>query len=108
MAVGRTALRLAAAVVALALAEGSAYADARSKARRNFEEGMRLVEQEQYEAGIRALTLANAALPHPDVQYNLARACADAGRFEEAIKWFEIYLDQPTPPPDQREVEAAI
>ena len=54
------------------------------------------------------LRIANAIVPHPDVQYNLASACLDAGRFEEALQLVRIYLAQPTPPPDEAEIKATI
>jgi outer membrane receptor protein involved in Fe transport len=85
-----------------------ARADARTQARKSFEDGLKKVERGDYTAAIEAFELANRILPHPDVQYNLAFACVDAGRYEEAIKWFEIYLDQPTSPQDRREIEALL
>jgi iron complex outermembrane receptor protein len=101
---------LAAASIAVWLVfdAGTAFADARSKARRAFEEGMRLIEQKKYAEGIESLIRANNALPHPDVQYNLARACYDAGMFVRAIEWFEVYLDQPTPPADEAEIRGLV
>jgi len=85
-----------------------AHADARSKARRNFTEALAALEAKDYERAITAFEKANEAVPHPDVQYNLARACADAGRFEEAIYWFEVYLEQPVTPADVESVRSAI
>src|SRR5687768_7076228 len=85
-----------------------ARADARTQARKSFEEGLRRVEGGDYTAAIEAFETANRILPHPDVQYNLAYACVDAGRYEEAIKWFEVYLGQETPPPDRAEIVALL
>jgi iron complex outermembrane receptor protein len=95
------------AVFAL-LSPVSAFADARSKARRAFEEGMRLIDLKKYEPGIEMLIRANEALPHPDVQYNIARACVDAGMLPEAIQWFETYLEGARNPADGDGVREVI
>lgn len=105
-----TSRRLIGLAIGLVLLfEGApAYADARAKARKYFEEGMRLIEAKHYGPGIEALEHANEIVPHPDVQYNLAMACVDAGRLPEAVQWFEKYLHQPTPPPDAAEIREVV
>lgn len=85
-----------------------AHADARTQARKAFQEGLKLIDAGQYDRAIAAFEAANEAVPHPDVQYNLAYACVDAGRFEEAVKWFSVYLEQVPPPPDAAEIEQVI
>lgn len=107
----RAARRITTRVVALAasiLTASVAFADARTTARRYFQKGLSALEGERFDEAIEAFTIANQTIPHPDVQYNLARACADAGRYAEAIKWFEVYLKQSSSPPDGREIEAVI
>lgn len=95
-------------LVSLAWPATEAQADARTRARKAFEEGQKRLDEGDYDGAIRAFEIANAIVPHPDVQYNLASACLDAGRFEEALHWYEIYLAQPTPPPDEAEIKATI
>ncbi len=104
----RTTAAALTAGLLLALYAPPVLADARSTARRAFQRGMKALEAQDYATAISAFESANEAVPHPDVQYNLARACADAGRYAEAIRWFEVYLEQRSAPPDRREVEAAI
>ncbi len=100
-------LALAAALTA-ALAPTIALADARTQARKAFQEGLKLIEAGEYDRAVAAFEAANEAVPHPDVQYNLAYACVDAGRFEEAVKWFTVYLEQPTRPADAAEIEQVV
>lgn len=104
------AIRIAGLLIGLGLLlhSGPVFADARSKARKRFEEGMRLIESKRFSPGIEALIQANEILPHPDVQYNIARACVDAGLISEAIQWFETYLQQPAAPGDEADVKEAI
>src|SRR5262249_29664076 len=45
-------------------------------------------------------------LPHPNALYNIARAYAEAGRYEEAIEYFERYLE--SDPADRDEVQNFI
>jgi len=101
----RSVLIASIAVIAMA---GPAWGDARTQARKAFQEGLALIDRGEYDAAIAAFEAANAAVPHPDVQYNLAYACVDAGRFEEAVKWFEIYLSQVKSPPDEAEIRQTM
>lgn len=109
---GEVARVLRSLFIAVALlcsfAPNFAHADARSKARRAFEEGMRLIDQKKYEQGIELLIRANEALPHPDVQYNIARACVDAGKLPEAIQWFETYLAGARNPVDEADLREVV
>jgi outer membrane receptor protein involved in Fe transport len=81
-----------------------AFADARTKARRAFNEGMRLIAARQFERGIDRLIEANDTLPHPNVQYNIAQAYLALGRDAEALKWLESYLSFPVPQADAERV----
>ncbi|MEQ8976947.1 MAG: porin family protein [Deltaproteobacteria bacterium] len=100
---------VAALVTAVSLtAPDLAWADARTKARRAFREGMRRIRAKDFDEGIRLLEEANRTLPHPNVQYNLAQAYLSADRPAGAVKWFKRYLDQSDPPPDAEQVEAQI
>jgi len=82
--------------VAIALLTASspnlAFADERTEARRHFRRGMDLVVEGFVDAGIAELQAAYDVLPHPNVLYNIGRAYAEAGRYEEAIDYFDRYL----------------
>src|SRR5690606_35803497 len=58
------------------------------------------------DAGIAELERAYEMLPHPHVLYNIARAYGEAGRYEEAIEYFERYLAND--PADRVEVRGFI
>lgn len=107
---GRRSRRLPFAAVFLAglLFAGirPAHADPQDEARRHFATGLELVRQGDYEAGVEQFLLAYDILPHPSVLYNVARAHADAGNFEEALDYFERYLA--SDPEDRVEVEGMM
>ncbi|MBC7173813.1 MAG: TonB-dependent receptor plug domain-containing protein, partial [Polyangiaceae bacterium] len=84
----------------------TATADVRTEARRHFRRGMELIDRGELDAGIAELTIAYDTLPHPNVLYNIGRAYADAGRYNEALEYFERYLD--TAPSDRVEVVAFV
>ena len=93
------------AVTALAVPE-IATADARTEARRHFRHGMDLVVAGQIDAGVAELEEAYAILPHPNVLYNIGRAYAEVGRYDEARDYFDRYLE--SDPPDREEVRAIV
>ena len=69
-----------------------AFADARTEARRHFKLGMELLNKGQFLEGAKELELANEILPHPNVQFNIARAYAELGQLERAIEEYKKYL----------------
>src|SRR5512143_3333492 len=109
--VGRTTFAIR-AVIAIAftatclLVSETASADARTEARRHFRRGMELVVEGQVDAGVAELEAAYAILPHPNVLYNIGRAYAESGRYEEALEYFQQYLA--SDPPDRDEARAII
>jgi iron complex outermembrane receptor protein len=98
--------RIAALVVVILLAPALARADVRTEARRYFRHGMALIQEGEVERGIEMLEQAYDTLPHPNVLYNIARAHAEAGHYEEAIVYFERYLE--SDPADRAEVRGFI
>ena len=106
--------RRAALLTVLALAVGTpnlvvpevASADVRTEARRHFRRGMELIQEGQLDAGIEELQVAFDTLPHPNVLYNIGRAYAEAGRYDEALEYFEQYLA--SDPPDREEVQGFV
>lgn len=83
-----------------------AFADARTEARRHFRRGMELVVEGDVDGGVAELELAYEILPHPNVLYNIARAYAEAGRYDDAREYFERYLA--TDPADREEVRQVL
>ncbi len=81
---------------------GVAEADVRTEARRHFRQGMALIADGNVDSGVAELQQAYEILPHPNVLYNIGRAYAESGRYQEAIEYFERYLE--SDPPDRTEV----
>ncbi|UJR84299.1 TonB-dependent receptor domain-containing protein [Sandaracinus amylolyticus] len=89
--------------VALATLDPSiAYADVRTEARTMFRRGMAMIAEGNIDEGVAQLQEAYDILPHPNVIYNIARAYAEAGRYAEAVEYFERYLE--SDPADRDEV----
>ena len=101
----RTLTGLLLALLLLCISE-PALADVRTEARRHFRRGMQLVAQGQVDEGVAELERAYETLPHPNVLYNIGRAYAEHGRFEEALEQFERYLA--SDPPDREQVESFV
>ncbi len=93
-------------LVLLSLLVREAQAEPKDEARRHFSEGLELIAAGDYDEGIEAFEKAYELVPHPSVLYNIARAYADAGDYENALLYFELYLD--TEPPDREEVEGYV
>ena len=89
-----------------ALVASPALADVRTEARRHFRAGMALIQEGQVDAGVAELQVAYDILPHPNVLYNIGRAYAEAGRYEESLEYFEQYME--SDPPDREEVSQFI
>ncbi|MBX3247131.1 MAG: TonB-dependent receptor [Myxococcales bacterium] len=102
---GRSTSAATAAMLVM-LAATPALGDVRTEARRHFRRGMDLVAAGQLEEGIAELELAYETLPHPNVLYNIGRAYAEAGRYEDAIEYFERYVE--SDPPDRAEVQTFL
>ncbi|MDH5490396.1 MAG: TonB-dependent receptor [Myxococcales bacterium] len=100
-----SALSIALGLLVL-LGSEPAAADVRTEARAAFREGMRLIEAGQLESGIRSLERAFDILPHPNVLYNIGRAYAEAGHYEEGLEYYEMYLE--SDPPDREEAQAFV
>ncbi len=67
---------------------------------------MALIQEGRLEEGVQELEVAYDLLPHPNVLYNIARAYAEAGQYEQAIEFYERYLD--TDPSDREEVNLFV
>jgi iron complex outermembrane receptor protein len=94
------------ALVALLVTPIEVFADVRTEARRHFRRGMELIGAGNLDGGVAELEEAYEILPHPNVLYNIGRAYAEAGRYEDALGYFERYVQ--TDPPDREEVQGFI
>ncbi len=83
-----------------------ADADTRTDARRYFNRGMTAISEGRYREGIDDLLRAYDIKPHPNVLYNVARAYANLGDYEDAIDYFEQYIE--SSPRDTSKVDAAL
>ena len=83
-----------------------ALADPKDEAKRHFMAGLEWVRQGDYDQGVGEFLIAYQLSPHPVVLYNVARALADAGRYEESIGYFDRYLA--SDPDDRVEVEGIL
>ncbi|NOY93685.1 MAG: TonB-dependent receptor [Deltaproteobacteria bacterium] len=97
---------LAAIALSTTLWRPVAHADVRTEARRAFRHGMELIQEGQVDEGVASLQEAYDILPHPNVLYNIGRAYAEAGRYDEAVEYFERYLA--ADPPDREEVQGFL
>lgn len=67
---------------------------------------MELVVEGRLDEGVAELEEAYEILPHPNVLYNIGRAYAENGRYDDALEYFERYLA--TDPPDREEVTGFV
>jgi iron complex outermembrane receptor protein len=93
-------------VLALLLAPGLAFADARAQAKKYFKQGMGLIGDGHYEEGIDRLLQAYDIKPHPNVLYNVAKAYEALGRPSLAIAFYRRYAE--TEPGDLTLVNASM
>ncbi|MDQ3036642.1 MAG: tetratricopeptide repeat protein, partial [Myxococcota bacterium] len=100
------ALALAIAMPSIVLPPTMAHADVRTEARTMFRRGMAMVAEGNLDEGVAQLQEAYDMLPHPNVLYNIARAYAEAGRYEQAIEYFQRYLE--SDPADRDEVQSFL
>lgn len=100
------AIALALVVPSVVLPPSVARADVRTEARTMFRRGMAMVAEGNLDEGVAQLQEAYEILPHPNVLYNIARAYAEAGRYEQAIEFFERYLE--SDPADRDEVQSFL
>lgn len=102
----RVAFALCASLTVTVAGAGVAHADVRTEARQHFRHGMGLIADGHLDEGIAELREAYDILPHPNALYNIARAYSDAGRYPEAIQYYNEYLE--SDPADREEVEQFV
>ncbi len=102
----RRVLGGASIALSLVFASSQAFAGEKEEARRHFKTGMEAISNGQYEKGIKELQQAYEILPHPNVLYNIARAYAESGDLESAVKIYRQYLAGN--PPDKEDIETVV
>ncbi len=78
------------------------------EARRLIAEGVRSFRALDYAGAVRAFSAANAAVPSPDLWYNIARAREMLQEYDEAVEDYQRYLRDKVDAPDRAEVERRI
>ncbi len=104
----RSLIKIAAGVALgiILLSSRGARADERTEARAHFKKGMAAISEGHYDVGIEELKSAYEILPHPNVLYNIARAYVDSGDLDNAVVYFQKYLEGD--PKDRDEVAAMV
>jgi hypothetical protein len=95
---------LIAIAVAMLAVSGSARADDREDARREFTAGQDADKAGQYDAAIEHYLRANELLSHPFTLYNIAVDYERLGKLREAAEWYQRYLDAEPSSPDRDKV----
>lgn len=68
-----------------------AYAEPRDDARRHFAAGLDAAREGDFQLALDEFLAAQNAYPHPSTLYNIARAYADLGDLEEAVRYYELF-----------------
>ena len=89
----------ACALVLLLWPAAPAWADTRTDARRYFNRGMEAIQEGRTREGIDLLEQAYQLRPHPNVLFNIARAYASLNEVDDAVRYFDKYLE--SNPPDR-------
>ncbi|MDB4930494.1 MAG: Thiol-disulfide isomerase [Myxococcaceae bacterium] len=104
---------LPAAARAQTAAQTTAQSDAPAgsrvdEAQRHIAEGLQRFRQRDYSAAIQEFELANAAVPTPELWFNIARAREMLLDYRGAVDDLRRYLRDKVDPPDRAEVERHI
>src|SRR5688572_3378664 len=93
--------RYSLACFALLIALAPAAALAQDDARAHFQRGQSAYETGDYETAVNEWRRAYELDARPALQYNLAQAYERLGRYDEAVRSYEIYISA-APADDQR------
>ena len=77
-------------------------------ARRHFERGIELYDQEKYDEAIAEFQAANVARPRPAFDYNIARCYDRLGDWSHALDYYRRYLAAAGTLPDADEVRGRV
>jgi hypothetical protein len=97
-------------VVVVVVASGTARADNREEARKEFTRGQQADKDKDFQTAIEHYLRAYELVPHHFALYNIATAYERLGQLRESAQWFERYLDEApqTLVKERREVERLI
>ena len=79
-----------------------------AEAARLFEEAERAYNDGELTHAVELLERAHATYPEPVLLYNLARAHEDLGHFEQAVSYYEQYLEQQPDTRDRGAIERRL
>jgi tetratricopeptide (TPR) repeat protein len=94
-------------VVSLALAGGSVHAD-RGTAEAHYKKGMAAYALEDWDGAIAEFQAGFRDEPTPAFLYNIAQSHRQARRSEEAVRFYQKYLELAPEAPDRADVEKLI
>jgi outer membrane receptor protein involved in Fe transport len=80
--------------------------ESRVAAKKSFRAGIDLIQQGKYADAIKELEKANAAVPSPNIVYNIARSQAALGNLDQAVAAYKEYLK--SEPADKVAVAAIV
>lgn len=100
-------MRVPVLLVLLALA-GTARADDREDARKEFTAGQAADKQKDYQTALEHYLRANDLVPHPFAMFNIAADYEKLNKLREAAKWYERYLEAATDSPDRDKVSRTL
>lgn len=83
----------AAIVLGGLLLSQTAHADPKDDARRHFLLALDAVRAKDFPAALDEFLLAQAAYPHPNTLYNIARVYQDLGQSEEALEYYRLFAE---------------
>jgi tetratricopeptide (TPR) repeat protein len=106
------AVRPLAVILALLSIAGAASAQEETptaRAQRLFTEGVAAYEAGRLDEAVQRLREADGIVHSPELSFNIARVYERMGEAREAIQWFQRYLRESNPTPEERaQIEARI
>src|SRR5438874_2713492 len=101
-------LALALPLLVAALPAGAVEDIDTEQAKKHFARGSELYDKGNYDGALLEFRAAQIAKPLPAFHFNIARCLDRLERFDEAIKEYELYVNQPRPPDDAEKVHERI
>src|SRR5438105_11377844 len=80
----------------------AAQDDKTERARIHLKAAIAYYDEARYDDAVREMEAAYALKPLPDLQYNLAQCYERLGRYVDAAKAYETYLQQSPTAPDRK------
>ncbi len=84
-------------LVCLCVLSAQAWGDDLQEAKSAFADGRAAFERGDYERALQMFQRADVLAPAPSLSYNIGKTYEKLGRYKEAVKAFERYLEQERP-----------